>query len=166
MERAYEQLIDDLKRACAEENPLDGRVLAVMAARDFMTALKVPASLTQLLNDATSALIDLQMLHEHGNKPGPKPKPFDERTKAGIAAAMVTALRACNWRVDDAIRAVCKETRLDRKWLRQLRDNLHRGIGDPLTLGQYFDCLEDFQELAPDRLEDEVLLQLKALARS
>ena len=98
-----------------------------MAARDFLQALNVPSSLTKPLNDLIKVLINIRALEEHGNKPGPKPKSFNELTKVAFAAAIVTALRACDWSVDAAIREACKATNMDRKWLKQLRDNLHRG---------------------------------------
>jgi hypothetical protein len=64
-----------------------------------------------LLNDIIGALIDIQALEEHGNKPGPKPKSFDEQTKAAFAAAIVTALRACDWSVGDAIQEASNAAR-------------------------------------------------------
>jgi len=165
MEEAYKQLIERLTEACTEQDRFMRRVHVVMATRDFLQALNVPLSLTKPLNDVIEALIDIQTLEEHGNRPGPKPKPFNELTKVAFAAAIVTALRACDWSVDAAIREVCKETNMDRKWLRQLRDNLHRGKGDPVTLDHYHDYLEELNLVSQDRLEDEALLHLKALSR-
>ena len=165
MEEAYKQLIDRLTEACAEQDHFMSRVHVVMATRDFLQALNVPSSLTKPLNDVIVALIDIQTLEEHGNKPGPKPKSFKEQTKVAFAAAIVSALRACDWSVDAAIREVCKATNFDRKWLRQLRDNLHRGKGDPVTLDHYDDYLEELGQVPQDRLEGEALLHLKNLSR-
>src|SRR5258705_122116 len=115
MEEAYKQLIDRLTEACAEQDRVTSRIHVVMAARDFLEALNVPSSLANPLNDVIIALIDVAALEEHGNKPGPKPKSFGELTKVAFAAAIVTALKACDWSVDAAIREVCKATNMDRK---------------------------------------------------
>ena len=162
-DEAYKKVLDELRKARAEQDPLRTRMRAVMAARDFLTAHKVPDELTRPLNKVITALYDSVLLKEHGNKPGPKRKPIEELVKIGIAAAIVTALRACDWRVQDAINEVCKVTKIDRKRLRQIRDNLHRGIGDPITYANYTGALDDLLQLPQDRLESEALLRLEAL---
>jgi len=165
MEDAYKRLIDKLTEACAEEDRSLSRIHVVMAARDFLEDLNVPRQLTRPLNDVIAALIDVNALEEHGNSPGPKPKPFNEQTKVAFASAIVTALRACNWSIDKAIREVCKVTGMDRKWLRQVRDNLHRGKGDPVTLDHYYDYVEELGQIPEDRLENEALTHLKNLSQ-
>ena len=161
-DEAYRKLLDELRQASAEDDPFDRRAIAVMAAQNFLMALEVPPELTSPLKDALAFLIDASIIDKHGNKPGPKPKPFKERALLALAAAIYTALRDCGWRVEDAINEVCKVTNIDKKRLRQVRDNLHRGIGDPVTFDHYLRFSEDFAKLPLDRLEGEALSRLRS----
>jgi hypothetical protein len=161
-DEAYRKLLDELKKACAEDNPFDRRACAVCAARNFLMSLKAPDELIHLLDDVLEVLIDASFVDKHGNKPGPKPKPFKERARLAFAVAIVKALRDCGWRVEDAINEVCKETNIDKKRLRQVRDNLHRGIGDHVTFDHYIRFTQHFAELPRDRLEDEALSDLRS----
>jgi hypothetical protein len=88
-DEAYKKLLEQLKKACAEEDPLVRSIDAVMAARDFLSAHNVPDALTRPLEKAITTLIDVVTIKKHGNKPGPKPRPFNELTKIAAAAAAV-----------------------------------------------------------------------------
>jgi hypothetical protein len=163
MDEHYRKLVDGLKKACEEPDPFLRRISAVIDAIDFLTANAVPRDLIKPLNDVIDTLINMSILDQHGNKSGPKPKPWSERCKVGFAAAIVTALRSCGWRVGDATKHVGKTLNIDQKWLRQMRDNLHRGIGDPVTLEHYCDGLEELEQ-ARGPLEDEALSHLQLLS--
>src|SRR4029453_1344542 len=89
--------------------PVDAPVKAldvVSAFYGFLSDLGAPEEARWPVSHAINVLIDAVCAADHGNAPGPKPIHIQEIETLGVAAAAVTALRACGWSVDNAVKTV------------------------------------------------------------
>jgi hypothetical protein len=147
-----------------DSDPVDAPVKAldvVSAFYGFLSDLGAPEEARWPVSHAINVLIDAVCAADHGNAPGPKPIPIQEIETLGVAAAAVTALRACGWSVDNAVKTVSKEAKIDHRRLKNLRDNIHRGRANPLIFDTYHDWVGAFPAD-----EDGVLTEMRLWFRA
>jgi hypothetical protein len=162
-EDVYKRVLQQLTEATAdlETRPFAAGVTAVLAAMDLLDALHVPPGVQKPFERAAVALMDAHYASKHGDKPGPKPKPWLVTVTLSEAAATVTALKDCGMSLDEAIKRVSKETKIDGRRLRTLRDNIHRGRADVLLMGLYRNKVEDLKLISKEGHEEELLENLR-----
>jgi hypothetical protein len=159
-DKVYDKFLETLRaaRKTYDDDPIDGRVNMYLVVKEFMYDLGVPPELiADPLEELGLRLIDAAYLEKRGNAPGPKPKPFKERSQLGFAVAVVSALVISGWSVADATRKVGRRFDLDPKKLRHVRDNMHRGIHDEVVVSSYLQQVRTFEKLAEDTLEEEAI---------
>jgi hypothetical protein len=168
MKAEYAELVQRLKASYSllEEDPAEARAMAVLAVRDFLLAVDAHPAAVIAVQSAWSVLADAIVMSDHGNKPGPKPIPFSDVHRLGLAAAAVTALCDCGWSVADAVKGVSKHTAIDGGDLRTLRDNIHRRCANPLISDAYHDFVSRFteEELTPEGVLSHLRIWLHEFA--
>ena len=98
------------------------------------------------------------------DRPGPRPAPLSEKIVEARAAATVTVLKNCRWKVSEAIERVAKVTGLEADRLRYFRDEIHRGRTDELVRKIYDAHVKDFSRAEmPD--EDRAAYALDVCAK-
>jgi hypothetical protein len=142
-DEAYNQLVRTLTAISKrfDSDPADARATAMLAVRNYLSELGTPSEAMRPVQSALSTLNDAICVADYGNRPGPKPMPFREIDALGLAAAVVTGLKTCGWSVADAVERVSKEVKIDRRRLKTLRDNIHRGRANPLIVDAYYDFM-------------------------
>ena len=88
-----------------------------------------------------------------------------ETSLLGHAAATVTGLKSCGLNLEDAIKRVSKETKIDSRRLGTLRDNIHRRRADHFVMLVYRRDIEDFRLLSKEGMEEALLIRLRSTLR-
>ena len=91
-ETAQRELLEGLASAADCDKATEGRALAVLAVLTYLRRGIFDPRILNPLDDAVEALINAHLLAEKGNKPGPKPRPYNAQTTLGQACAFVTVL--------------------------------------------------------------------------
>jgi hypothetical protein len=158
----YKVLIDSLAGALAKYDGGDrslGRYTAMMAVIRFLGAINVSAPLIKPLYDIGVAALNETTGARHRGKPGAKPKTDFESFVMVWAAASVTALKERGKCIDDTLRTVGRAGNIEAKRLRNFRDNLNRGLGNPTTLYSYDMVLDLFRSASPDEDLEQTCLK-------
>ena len=166
-EDVYKRFLQRLAEAAAELEsvPSMAGVTAILAAMELTSALNVSIDLQRPLLRAAASFLELHDKQVHGNKPGPKPRPFARSVILGHAAATVTGLKSCGLNLEDAIKRVSKETKIDSRRLGTLRDNIHRRRADHFVMLVYRRDIEDFRLLSKEGMEEALLIRLRSTLR-
>jgi hypothetical protein len=143
-----EALHDDLQDALSDykQLPLLGQIRTLLALADYLR-WRVPGELLEPLENIYTRLMNEADAHTFEQRHGPRPAPLSERIVEGRAAATVTVLKGCGWRVGDAIKKVAEVTGLDENRLRYFRDEIHRGRANELVRKVYETHVKDFSRL-------------------
>jgi hypothetical protein len=160
-DEVYNELVRSLTEISRrlDSDPVECRAMAVLTVRNFLLDIGATAGAVKVVQSAVSVLNDAVSMADHGNKPGPKPVPFDDIHRLGIAAAAVTGLCDRGWSVADAVKSVSKYAKISSKELRTLRDNIHRHRANRLISDAYDDFVGMF---ADEELTAEgVLMQMR-----
>ena len=158
-----EALRDDLELALMEfkRYPLVGQIEALKALADYLRFRVVPGELLEPIESIYTDLINRADALTTEYKPGPRPAPLSERIVGARAAGTVTVLKACGWKVGEAIKKVAGVTGLDADWLRYFRDEIHRGRADESVRKIYdahvADFLRDQTQMTPEEIASYVL---------
>jgi len=151
-----------------DKSPEEGMADAVISAVAFLRSQGIQSRLLQPLDAAFSLLLDAHLAAKHGNRSGPKPKPWEESCALGLAAAAVTGLNACGWSIEDAARVVGKKLKIDKRKLMELRKNIQRGRANEIVCSQYASGLDEMAEelnhLADREAKARMLQLLDSLA--
>lgn len=159
-------LFDGLDRALADDRPFHQQAEAVIAVKQYLKEIEIPDFLIQPLEDAIVTLIDVAFAKDKDGRPGPKLGSWLPNIFKGQAAAVVTALVRMGWPLNDAIKMVAKELRLDRQKFKNQRDNILRRCANPLLQEAYDDAMQDIEEelsIEDADHEAELVLQLKSI---
>ena len=158
-----EALRDDLELALMEfkRYPLVGQIEALKALADYLRFRVVPGELLEPIESIYTDLINRADALTTEYKPGPRPAPSSERIVGARASGTVTVLKACGWKVGEAIKKVAAATGLDADWLRYFRDEIHRGRADESVRKIYdahvADFLRDQTQMTPEEIASYVL---------
>ena len=160
-ETALTELLEGLARAADCDKPTEGRALAVLAVLIYLRRGIFDPRLLNPLDDAVEALINAHLLAEKGNRPGPKPRPYNAQTTLGQACAFVTVLsRRQGWTLVTALKRVGDDLSIDQRRLRTIRDNILRGVANGIICDAYHDALDDLNNKIS---EEEHLMALQVL---
>ena len=138
-----------------KRHPLLGQIEALRALADYLRYRVVPGELLEPLESIFTELINRADALATEYKPGPRPAPLSERIVDARAAGTVTVLKACGWKVGEAIKKVADVTGLDADRLRYFRDEIHRGRADESVRKIYDAHVADFSRIPREQMTRE-----------
>ena len=109
---------------------------AIVSVDIFLGRRKAPPETRELLGTLRNVLFDARRKTEGGVKAGGL-KPVGETQRMALAAAIVTELMRRKMKSDEAIARVASAGDIDKKKLRGFRDNINRGLKDPVAVKFY-----------------------------
>ena len=118
-----EALQMDLEEALIEFKQLRlmGQILTLRALSQYLL-WRIPSNLLEPLESIYTELMNKAAALVADDRPGPRPAPLSEKIVEARAAATVTVLKNCRWKVSEAIERVAKVTGLEADRLRYFRD--------------------------------------------
>src|SRR5262249_53478783 len=85
----YEELVEDLKEACAETDPVERQFYALNAIGGLLDAINVDNSLRPPLDELFSYFVNAYLKRKHGGRV----RSLDKMDRLARAAAVVTVLK-------------------------------------------------------------------------
>jgi hypothetical protein len=141
-DEAYNELLAGLAQArkiAAGSNPgsrFRGFIKAVMSVDIYLGKRGAPPETREILGTLRNILFDARRKVERGSGAGGL-KPVGETQRMALAAAIVTELMRRKVPSTEAIAKVATSGGIDKKKLRDFRDNINRGLKDRDTLKFY-----------------------------
>jgi len=158
---ALDAALKDAGRLYDSGQRLEARVRALHATLDFLKSMGFSPTQLRPLGDLSMHAMHEHLLDMHGKRPGPKPKSIPQQLLWASAAAAVTVLVSRGSNVTRATNTIAKAAGLDRKRLRNFRDNINRGCTHTVTTKMYDEKVEKWGASLSEQVMVDALKTLR-----